>query len=67
MSEQQTGTSVANIAGVVIDLAKVPSHDGPKGSHLRSTGRGYVADDGTPVAHAEIIVGPHPEASTDQP
>jgi hypothetical protein len=55
-------TSIARIAGVEIDLSKVPDRDEPAGSHLRSTGTGYTAPDGTEVADAEIVVGPRPDA-----
>jgi hypothetical protein len=66
-------TSVVDVGGgVAIDLAQVPSNGEPRsaqGSHLRSTGgRGYQVEDdetGEPVtvARADIIVGPHPDAS----
>lgn len=56
MTEPRT-TSLADIAGVVIDLAKVPSHDGPP-NELRSTGRGYETDNGEVVAYVEVIGDP---------
>ena len=52
-------TSVVNIAGVEIDLAKVPDRDEPAGSHLRPTGESYELEDGTPVACVDIVSGPH--------
>lgn len=55
-------TSVVDVGGgVAIDLARVPTHDGPQGSHLRSTGSGYELEDGTVVARADLVVGPHPD------
>lgn len=62
-------TSVVDIGGVAIDLAKVENDGRPaaeKESHLRNdpTKPSYVSDeDGvTPVARAEVVMGPHPDA-----
>jgi hypothetical protein len=63
-------TSIASFGsdpatGIRIDMARVPSSDTPaaeKGSHLRSTGRGYVDDDGTVSAQVEIVSGPRRDA-----
>jgi hypothetical protein len=55
---------LADIAGVVVDMRLVPSHDGPKDSALRSTGQGYASPDGD-VARVEVVGRPADEADTE--